>query len=233
MHYSPLLLLHIAGGTVGLITGYAALVARKGSRRHVLIGIVFSIAMLIMATDGAYLALRKSQVSNVFGGLLTAYMVSTAWMAARRSDGKARPYDWVGLAWITSLTAVLFTFAVQAAKSVDGTKYDLAAGFYVFLGCIAALAATGDMRMLLRGSMSYTQRISRHLWRMCFGLFVAAGSVFLARAHLFPAFMRRSGALYFLTAVPFLAMFFWLIRIRLPRAKMKTSLAKHTASASA
>ncbi len=214
MHYSPLLWLHIAGGTVGLITGYAALAVRKGSQRHILIGIVFSIAMLTMASDGAYLAIRKSQVSNVFGGLLTVYMVSTAWVAARRADGKSRSYDWGGLAAILVIGAVLVLFGVQAGASPTGEKYGVAAGFFYFLATIAALAAAGDIRMLARGSLTYTQRIVRHLWRMCFGLFIAAGSVFLARAHLFPMFMRKYGILTFLTAVPFLAMAFWIVKVK-------------------
>jgi hypothetical protein len=33
--------------------------------------------------------------------------------------------------------------------------------------------------MLLRGGVVGTQRVARHLWRMCFGLFIAAGSFFL------------------------------------------------------
>ena len=72
--------------------------------------------------------------------------------------------------------------------------------------------------MLLRGGVFGTQRITRHLWRMCFGLWIAAGSVFLARQQLFPAFLRNTGALYFLTALPLVMMIFWLVRIRFTSA---------------
>jgi hypothetical protein len=33
--------------------------------------------------------------------------------------------------------------------------------------------------MLARGGVLGAKRIARHLWRMCFGLFIAAGSFFL------------------------------------------------------
>jgi hypothetical protein len=66
--------------------------------------------------------------------------------------------------------------------------------------------------------MSCTQRIARHLWRMCFAFFIASASIFLARAHLFPAFMRSTGMLYLLSLFPLLLMIFWLIRIRFARA---------------
>jgi hypothetical protein len=209
------LLLHIAGGTVGLITGYAALAVGKGSRRHILLGIVFCIAMLIMATDGAFLALLKAQPGNVFGGLLTVYMISTAWMAARRRDPVSRWFDWVAMLMIIAVGIVLATFGVEAVHSATGMKYELPPGPYFFLGTIATLSAMGDIRLVARGRLTYTQRIVRHLWRMCFGLFIAAGSVFLARAHIFPTFIRKTGILWFLTAVPFLAMLFWAMKLKL------------------
>jgi hypothetical protein len=115
-----LLLLHITGGTVGLITGYAALAVRKGSRRHILIGIVFCIAMLIMASDGAFLAVVKAQPGNVIGGLLTLYMISTAWMAARRHDGKIRWFDWAALIMISAVAVAMAMFGVQATRSQTG-----------------------------------------------------------------------------------------------------------------
>jgi hypothetical protein len=89
------------------------------------------------------------------------------------------------------------------------------------MGTVATLAAIGDIRMLLRRGIAGTQRIARHLWRMCFALFIAAGSIFLARQHLFPAFMRKTGALYFLSFLPLLLMIFWLIRVRVVNAYKK------------
>jgi hypothetical protein len=47
------------------------------------------------------------------------------------------------------------------------------------MGSVCLLAALGDIRMLVRGGVLGTKRIARHLWRMCFGLFIAAGSFFL------------------------------------------------------
>src|SRR5437588_621089 len=71
--------------------------------------------------------------------------------------------------------------------------------------------------MIVLGGLSGTQRLIRHLSRMCFALFVAAGSVFLARAHLFPAFIRKSGTLFILSFLPLLLMVFWRLRVRSPK----------------
>jgi hypothetical protein len=77
--------------------------------------------------------------------------------------------------------------------------------------------------MIVRKGISGTQRIARHLWRIRFAFFIASASVFLARAHLFPAFMRRTGTLYLLSFLPLLLMMFWLIRIRFTGSFKRTA----------
>ena len=44
--YSPLLWFHIAGGTIGLLSGFLTLALRKGSRRHRVVGRVFAVSMI-------------------------------------------------------------------------------------------------------------------------------------------------------------------------------------------
>ena len=53
---------------------------------------------------------------------------------------------------------------------------------------------------------------------MCFALFVAAGSIFLARQHLFPAILQKTGALVFLSFLPLLLLVYWMVRIRFAKA---------------
>ena len=93
MRYSPLLLLHITGGTVGLISGFVTIALRKGSRRHRIAGFVFVAAMLTMASIGAYLATRRFEPGNILGGTLTFYMVATAAMAFRPRVRLTRFFD--------------------------------------------------------------------------------------------------------------------------------------------
>ena len=78
--------------------------------------------------------------------------------------------------------------------------------------------------MLVRRGISGTQRTARHLWRMCFALFVASASVFLARAHLFPAVLQKTGALVLLSFLPLILMVFWLIRIRIAKASTRKTI---------
>lgn len=221
MWHTPMLLVHICAGMVGLFAGATAIVLRKGSRRHGLAGDVFVIAMIALGATGAFMATLKFQPGNIVGGIITIYLVSTAWRTVTRRNGKPDLLDSGALLVVLTLAAVEWTWAIEAAKSPTGIKYDLPPWPFIMLGTVATLAAIGDIRLLLRGGTAGSQRLVRHLWRMCFALFVASGSIFLARAHLFPAFMRKSGVLTMLTLAPILLMIFWLIRVKFSGAYRK------------
>src|SRR5580704_3388613 len=214
MLYSPILFLHIGAGTLGMLSGFVAVFLRKGSRRHGLAGSLFVIAMLILSASGVYLALMKSQPGNVLGGTLTFYLVATAWMTARRRDGEPGLFDWGALLIVLAVGACQLTFGLEAALSQTGLRFGYPPWPYFFMGSVAVLAIVGDIRMLVRRGISGTPRIARHLWRMCFALFIAASSIFLARQHLFPDLLQKIGALYFLSFLPLMLMIFWLIRVR-------------------
>ena len=221
---SPILGIHIAAGTVGLFSGAAAVSFRKGSRRHATAGKVFAISMFTLALSALYLALLKQQIPNVLGGIFTFYLVATGWMTARRKDEPTGAVDWIGLAVVSALAGVYLSCGLQAAQSPIGSKYGFRPGFYFFSFFLTVIAAAGDIRMLVRHGISGTQRLARHLWRMCWGLFVASGSIFIARPQLFPAFMRKSGMLVVLGLLPLLLMIFWLIRIRVMKRQKKASM---------
>jgi hypothetical protein len=177
----PILVLHIAAGTLGMLSGFVAVFLLKGSRRHGIAGNVFVVSMLSMAAAGVYLAFMKSQPGNILGGTLTFYLVATAWMTARRKEQGTTVFDWVALLVVLAVGVIEVTCGLEAAKSPTGMKYGYPPGPYLIMGTVALLAAGGDIRMLVRHGISGTHRIARHLWRMCFALFIAAGSIFLAR----------------------------------------------------
>jgi hypothetical protein len=213
MSIHPLLIFHICAGTLGLLSGAAAVSFLKGSRRHGVAGNLFVIAMMGLGTSGAYLALLKSQPGNVLGGTLTFYLVTTAWTTARHKDGRTGSVDWVALLVVFAVAAINVTFGLEAANSQTGMKYGYPSGPYFFLGSVALLATIGDVRMLVHGGISGAHRIARHLWRMCFALFIASSSIFLARPHLFPPLMRKTGMLYLLSFLPLILMIYWLVRV--------------------
>ncbi len=223
---TPILILHITTGTLGMLSGFVAMFLRKGSRRHSIAGDVFVTSMLTMSACGVWLAIMKSQPGNILGGTLTFYLVATAWMIARRRDGATSLFDWAGLLVVLTVAATEITFGLEAATSPTGLRFDYPPGPYFFLGTVASLAVVGDVRMLF-GSISAAGRLARHLWRMCFAQFIAAASIFLARAHLFPAVFRKTGTLFALSFLPLVVMIVWFIKVRSAHREKRKNLMAH------
>lgn len=215
----PLLVLHISAGIIGILAGTAAMSFRKGCPRHAQAGQIFVMAMLTMAASAVYLAVLKQQYNNVGGGILTFYLIGTAWLTARRRDGETSVYDWAALVIPLAIGVGGWINGLQALHSSTGEKYGVPAGMHMFMGSICLLAAAGDIRMLVRGGVFGVQRISRHLWRMCFGLFIATGSFFLGQgSKVFPAFVLKTGMLFVPAILPLALLIFWLIRVRFTNA---------------
>src|SRR5258707_14434119 len=179
MPYSPILLAHICGGTLGLLSGTAAMTFRKGSRRHVLAGKVFVASMLTMGAFAVYLAITRHQPNNIGGGIFTFYLIGTAWLTARLRDGETSRLDWVVLLIHLALGILTWMHGLKVVRSGASSQDGVPVGMTFFMGSVMLLAAAGDVRMLGRGGVLGTKRIARHLWRMCFGLFIAAGPFFL------------------------------------------------------
>jgi uncharacterized membrane protein len=82
---------------------------------------------------------------------------------------------------------------------------------------IMILAAIGDVRIMLAGMPRGGPRLARHLWRMCFALFIAAGSFFSIRARV-AKILPAPFTTVPMRALPILllfgAMFYWLWRVR-------------------
>jgi uncharacterized membrane protein len=228
MVYSPIMLVHIAGGSMGLLSGTAAIVFRKGSPRHVLAGRIFVVAMLIMAAAATYIAYVKNQPSNVGGGILTFYLILTAWLTARRGNTETSRWDWALMLVPLGLGILTWMSGIRILRSGHTSENGVPVGMNFFMGTVMLLAAAGDVRMLVGNGVAGTRRIARHLWRMCFGLFIAAGSFFMGPnnrplrlftavgigRHL-PAALFNIALYLVLTTAPLVLLIFWLVRVRL------------------
>src|SRR6266481_3650098 len=159
-----ILVIHICGGVVGLLSGVAAVSFRKGSYRHRMAGNIFFISMV---TNGATAAL----LGNVFGGAITFYLVATGWLTARRREGETTIFDWGAFLVCLAMGIVIMIDGLRIASGSIPPKPGVPVGMTFFLGSVVLLAAAGDLRMLVRGGVFGRQRVARHLWRMCFGLF--------------------------------------------------------------
>lgn len=219
-----ILLLHITGGTVAMVAGAVALVSSKGDNLHRVAGTVFFLAMLVMAGIGATVApfLDDGQRPNTVAGVLTFYLVLTAWTTVQRQDGGVGHFTIVGFAVALGAAVAGALFALEAQASPTGTIDDSPPqAFYLFM-IVGGVAAATDLKVILRGGIAGAPRIARHLWRMCVGLFIAAGSFFLGQQQMLPSFMRGTLWQFAPVLAPLLFMLYWLVRVRLTNWATRT-----------
>ena len=207
--------IHISMGLVGILSGAAALTFRKGSRPHEMVGHVFFVSMLLMASMGATLAMTYSpNRGNVMGGGLTFYMVATAWATVRRKPGEIGRLE-IALALLGSAVAAAgYTFGTMAAISPTNMLDKYHPPLYFIFGSVALLLVAFDVRMIVRGGLMGTSRLTRHLLRMCLAMFMATASLFLGQPKVFPMAVRHSGLLPVPVVLVVLALLYSLIRVR-------------------
>lgn len=222
MTSSPLVFFHIWAALIGISFGSGALFFRKGSRLHRAAGNVFFISMLTMSASAAYMAaFVKPEMINVLAGILTFYLVATAWVTIRRKPGETGLFE-IGAMLAASATGIGgLIFGLEAVNSARGLKDGFPAAAYFGFGSVALCFAGSDIRMLVRGGVSGAPRIARHLWRMSFALLIATASLFLGQQKMFPKGVRGTKALFVPVVVIIVAMIYWMIRIRFTNARKK------------
>jgi uncharacterized membrane protein len=222
--FSPILGFHISAGILSLLSGAGALSFRKGSRRHRASGHVFVLSMFGLSASGAWLGFMKHQVLNGLMGVLTFYLVTTAWLTARRGAGKAGIFDVAALILPLAVGVGLASYGFAAANSRMGTKDGYPAEAYFVFASLALLFAAGDIRLLVLGGIAGAHRIARHVFRTCFALFIATGSFFLGQQQVFPAALRKTNVLFVPGFLPLILMIFWLFRVRFTNAYKAMSM---------
>jgi len=230
MHLGASLLLwaHIGGGAVGLAAGTVALAARKGQKVHRTAGAVFFGSMLITYAIGAGVApfLESGQRPNFVAGIMALYLLVTGWLTAHeRAEVRAGAAHYAGLAFALALVALGATFAWMGSQSETGTvDGSPPQAFYLFM-VAGTFAAAGELHVILRKTLRGAARTARHLWRMCFSMFIASGSLFFGQPQVFPQWFHDTGAPIWLGFAPILAMLAWLVIVRMPRRRRAAATA--------
>ena len=198
-----------------MIAGAIALAVRKGQDRHKAAGRVFVVSMAASSALGAWLGLILWETLYItfHAGVLALTLIASAWVSARSAA------DRLGLAGVIVVIVNLANFGALGALGViasaeeGGEFLAFSAENYFFLAAMAGFGVLGDASFIVRKRLSDRHRIARHLWRMCFGFFIAAGSAFTGPgATAFPEWLRQSGVLSLPELLIFLIMLFWLVR---------------------
>lgn len=217
-----LLPIHIATGGLAIVLGTIALSVKKGGTTHRRSGMLFVYAMLVMGVSASILSILKGRADgNVLAGVLTAYFVGTALTTVRPVSS-----------WTRRINAAALTVAVVLAagcawngarmitapgRDANGVPFQTAGGVSLIVAVLLVAAAAGDVRLMRFGAYGGAPRLRRHLWRMCFALFIAAGSFFSIRervATLLPEPLATGPMRALPIVLLFGTTFYWLVRLR-------------------
>jgi uncharacterized membrane protein len=198
--------LHILAGTLALVSGYVALWAAKGTTLHRRSGRLFVVCMVAMSLSGAWIAFWNGPASSLIAGLLTFCFVTTGLLTVRPHA------EWIDRAcMLLAVVASLLAFQAGGAAWTGGRPE--AVPMFIF-GLVGLLAAAGDLRLIRAGGITGRHRIARHLWRMCFGMWVAAASFFWGPPRRIPEFLRIPALLPIPVLIPVVVMLYWLWRLK-------------------
>ena len=215
------LVTHIGGASLGIVSGFVALLARKGGRLHRLAGQVFFVSMLGMSAVAAVVAPMLPDRVSALMGAFTFYLTLTAWTVVRRPAGGVGQVErGAGFAAL-AIAAAAVTLGVLGAQQPRGLLDGQPSQIGFVLAIIATAAAFADFSVVRRAGLTGPPRVARHLWRMCLALFIAAGSAAAQpKVTQFLPHSLRGSALTMLPALAVLAlMVFWLIRVRIPKRR--------------
>ena len=217
------IIVHVIAGTIAMFLGIIAMCSRKGGRAHRLSGTLFFVSMLVMAVFADYLAVAiPEQIPNLFIGTFTIYLVVTAWMTVRRQESSVGMSEKIALVVVLCLCLPFAILSFQVAanlepsfKSAVPIEGPVRIALYSFT-FLVAMAAIGDVKLVLAGGITGARRIGRHLWRMCLGLSLAAGSAFTnGFPRLLPNTVHVPLILLFVPQLSSLGvMIFWMVRVR-------------------
>jgi uncharacterized membrane protein len=225
--------IHIIAGLMAIASGFIALYAAKGSPLHRKSGTMFTLSMLLMTISAAIISffLRTDHVTGV-AALFTTYLVCTSWLAVKRTVQDSKPVleGFALAAAVLGVYSLSLWFDFLADPKSLITKNSPPQTLLVF-GSISLVCAALDLRLIWAGQIAGAHRLVRHLWRMCFAMFIATASFFTGQMQVFPSFIRKSSIVGIpVLAIPVLLVLvttlYWLARtlIKRKRAILKSPI---------
>ena len=205
---------HAATGVAAIAAGFIAITVRKGGRWHRVSGLIFVYAMIATGIVAAGIAAYEGKTTNT-GGVIIVYLMVTAYTAVKPMRGAGRRLDTALMVLAFALAGVGYAVAFMALNRPGRQIEGVPAGMMFFMTTIVLLAAIGDARMIRAGGIQGTRRLARHLWRMCFGLFIASGSFFIGQMKFIPQPIRIVPLLIVVGVSPLGVLLYWMWRVRL------------------
>ncbi|WP_105169074.1 hypothetical protein [Pseudoalteromonas sp. T1lg23B] len=223
MEQSMMLVGHIVAGTIAIFAGYIALFSQKGGKRHIKAGHWFVATMVLMTISGVVVAYIKPMTISVIAGVFTLYLVLTALAVFRGEMQRNSGLNYVLMCVALTIGLYGFYCVYLVSQSPMGRFQGFAAEPFIMFAVIAIVSAVLDFRYIKVKEISQRSRLTRHVWRMCFAMFIAVGSFVEQGLKRVSEDIRHFPLIEYADLIILLLMLYWLVRVNrlLPRAKQK------------
>ena len=184
-----ILVIHIAAGSVALLTAFVALVTAKGGTMHVRAGRVYAIGMTLIFLTAIPLAILGASIFLLLIAVFSFYLVFAGWRFARNRSRRPQPVDWIAAA-IMGLTGLgMWVYAVVLALSGAGNWVTLVA-----FGFIAVALSVADGLFFNQGRPGKRRpaahlRVQRHLTNMMAGTISTITAVMVVNVSMNPVWV--------------------------------------------
>lgn len=223
--------LHILTGTVALISGALSFALTKGSNSHKKFGLVFVLSMVVMAISGALLAFLATEKLNMVAGLVTFYLVVTAYLTVHPPKNNTIVVHsiFMSLGFTIGVYAIYtgLTALNNGLSSIDGNPIQA----IIVFGSISLLAAALDIRVIAKGRLKRKWQLVRHVWRIGFAMLIATASFFLGQSQVIPEAMRNIFTLAGPVLLVLCSTAYWVIRVSIWGLKKRMSAQTQTTAA--
>jgi uncharacterized membrane protein len=173
--FNTLLVLHVTGGMSGLLIGSYIMAAKKGDKRHKLLGKFFSLAMLSAALSSLIMAYLHPNYFLFIIGVWTTYMIITGnrALAFKQTEMQVGWKDYV-----TTSIMLLFAlgFIIFGVMNVI-TGYSFGIVFLVF-GGLSLLMVLQDYKHFKKRVKFKNNWLVLHFQRMV-GAYIASATAFM------------------------------------------------------
>jgi uncharacterized membrane protein len=228
--YPLLLALHVAFGTAALVSGPAALIARKGGRWHKRLGLAFVCAMVITGLSSLALAVHTGKTFLFAVGVFSLYLSisgyrSIQWKRLMKRGRKGKRAD-----WIISLSIIAFGIIMVGWGISTLIKGQSGGTISIVFGVIGAFMGLGDIRILSGNNRKFGFWVAAHISKMI-GALIAAYTALLVVNQ--PDWMPSLVAWLGPTVLGTMLIFYWQKRLRLDVVKEEPELAHLTSQMAA
>jgi uncharacterized membrane protein len=208
--FQYILICHIAGGSVGLITGLMNIVRKKGDKPHKVIGSLFFYSMLTAGISSLILSIIHPNYFLFMVGVFMLYMVFTGNRYIQLyHHGQDSPHKIKMTDWMVSLTMLLAGILFIAFGVLILTRENLFGLVFFTFGFFGCVYVRQDYINFNGKSKIKNFALIAHLQRMT-GAFISALTAFLVvNSDYFPS--QIPGFIYWLLPTIFVTplIIFW------------------------